>query len=67
MDISCGFQYLQLHPETGLGSYGLTEILKQYDALDERVGGIIADPDLRKFDPTTPLCTEKTPRTLRGV
>ena len=35
------------------------EILKQCDALDGLVDGIIANPDDCKFDPTTLLCTDK--------
>jgi len=35
------------------------EILKQCDALDGRVDGMIANPDVCQFDPTTLLCTEK--------
>jgi len=34
------------------------EILKQCDALDGRVDGIIVNPDLCRFDPTVLLCTD---------
>ena len=35
------------------------EILRQCDALDGRVDGMIADPNVCNFDPTTLLCTDK--------
>ena len=35
------------------------EILRQCDALDGRVDGIIGNPDTCQFDPATLLCTEK--------
>ena len=35
------------------------EILKQCDALDGRIDGIIANPDDCQFDPTTILCTQE--------
>ena len=35
------------------------EVLKQCDALDGRVDGMIANPDVCQFDPTTLLCTQE--------
>ena len=42
------------------------EILKQCDGLDGLVDGIIADPDLCLWDPTTLLCTDKDPQGSSG-
>jgi feruloyl esterase len=42
------------------------EVLRQCDSLDGRIDGIIADPNVCQWDPTTLLCTDKDAKDPSG-